>query len=206
MYSVQCSDCRYYTVDTWGPIQYTPGVLYSTHLGAPHLLPEEPGPAERLTQDYCTVVYTVWIYTICCIFYTLKYTHCKVCNIHYILYKCTPYRGYFTLYTLQCTIYCSLYSLYTVHIVHYTISSFILPPQIVCRSIFSSKSGSHLLSAILWLATPVIKKILDFPTLLGNQYRISDEGEVHNWKLYLFYLKGGKYWHYAISHTIYACF
>ena len=42
--------------------------------------------------------------------------------------------------------------------------SFILPSQSVCWSIFSSNSGSHLIYAILWLARPLIEKILDSPT------------------------------------------
>ena len=63
------------------------------------------------------------------------------------------------------------------------ISSFILPPQSLYRSIFSSNSDSHILYAILWLARPLVKNIPDSPfQYLANAIfgtSLADEGGVH---------------------------
>ena len=95
------------------------------------------------------------------------------------------------------------------------ISRFILPRQSLCQSIFLKKQGTYLLYAILWLVRPLIKNILDSsPQYLSNftftpslPFQMREEYTFV--KKYIFWnrdLKGGKYWHFAISHTIYACF
>ena len=50
--------------------------------------------------------------------------------------------------------------------------------------------------------------LIPFKCHLRTKSNISDEREVRFWKIYFFLLdlKGGKYWCYAISHAIYACF
>ena len=49
-------------------------------------------------------------------------------------------------------------------LINFIRSSFILPSQSVCRSIFSSNSGLQLLYKILLLPRPLIYNILDSPT------------------------------------------